>query len=184
MWIASIIVTICFLIALVLSLNGWFEQFSSGQLFGMGSVLSAGGYLTLYALSSRFRGFLKARSIRRLTIAQVLRFYGLLAFVKAYQHVLPALFAIPTGLMDVTLAATSFLIASRFVRRDGRARRGFVLWHLCGLGALAISTILAVVTPTHAMTRFPMSLVPVFIGPMVLICHLLALTAVYENREV
>jgi hypothetical protein len=33
------------------------------------------------------------------------------------------------------------------------------------------------------MTWFPMSLVPVFIGPMVLIFHLLALAAVRQNQK-
>ncbi|HVW08966.1 MAG TPA: hypothetical protein VHC90_10305, partial [Bryobacteraceae bacterium] len=52
-----------------------------------------------------------------------------------------------------------------------------------GLASLAISNVLAVVTaspigggPTsQAMSRFPMSIVPTWIGPMVLMFHLLAL---------
>jgi hypothetical protein len=193
MWIAAGLVFVCFLIALLLSIAGWFEQFTSAQLFGMGSMLSAGGFATLYAISHAFRGFLKARSLKALTIGQTMRFFGVLALVKAYQHVLPAVFAIPTGVMDVFFATSSFYVAIRLVGKDGRAGSGFVLWNVLGLCALGISAVLAILTSpeiavlvrdgitSQPMNRFPISLVPVFIGPMVLIFHLLALAAVWEN---
>jgi hypothetical protein len=193
MWIAAGLVFVCFLIALLLSITGWFEQFTSAQLFGMGSILSAGGFATLYAISHAFRGFLKARSLKALTIGQTMRFFGVLALVKAYQHVLPAVFAIPTGVMDVFFATSSFYVAIRLVGKDGRAGSGFVLWNVLGLCALGISAVLAILTSpeiavlvrdgitSQPMNRFPISLVPVFIGPMVLIFHLLALAAVWEN---
>jgi hypothetical protein len=194
MWIAAGLVFVCFLIALLLSITGWFEQFTSAQLFGMGSILSAGGFATLYAISHAFRGFLKARSLKALTIGQTMRFFGVLALVKAYQHVLPAVFAIPTGVMDVFFATSSFYVAIQLVGKDGRAGSGFVLWNVLGLCALGISAVLAILTSpeiavlvrdgitSQPMNRFPISLVPVFIGPMVLIFHLLALAAVWENR--
>jgi hypothetical protein len=194
MWIAAVLVFVCFAIALALSITGWFEQFTSAQLFGMGSILSAGGFATLYAISHAFRGFLKARSLKALTIGQTMRFFGVLALVKAYQHVLPAVFAIPTGVMDVFFATSSFYVAIRLVGKDGRAGSGFVLWNVLGLCALGISAVLAILTSpeiavlvrdgitSQPMNRFPISLVPVFIGPMVLIFHLLALAAVWENR--
>src|SRR5947209_842454 len=138
MLVSISIIIVCFLIALSLSLMGWFERFTSAGLFGMGSFLSAGGFVVLYGISQRFRAFLKARSIRWLTLGQAMRFYGLLAFYEAYQHVLPAIFAIPTGLLDAFFATTSFVVARRFVAPDGRARRGFVAWNIAGLGALAI----------------------------------------------
>jgi hypothetical protein len=124
-----------------------------------------------------------------------MRFYGVLALVKAQQHVLPAIFAVPTGLIDVAFGITSFFVAARLVSDDGQVRPAFVAWHLLGLLGLGVSVTLAVLTSSdrfglvkagmtsQPMTWFPMSLVPVFIGPMVLIFHLLALAAVYENRK-
>jgi hypothetical protein len=196
MLVARLLILVCFLIAFTLSISGWFERFTSADLFGMGSFLSAGGFVTLYWLSQSFRGFLRARrGIRRLTLCQTMRFYGLLALIKTHQHVLPAIFAVPTGLLDLFFAITSFFVAAKLVTGDGRARPGFVVWHIAGLGALGVSTLLAVLTSSprswlvedgitsQPMTWFPMSLVPVFIGPMVLIFHLLALTAVHANRN-
>ena len=195
MWLARLLIILCFLIAFTLSFAGWFERFTSAQLFAMGSFLSAGGFVTLYAISRVFRTYLKARSIKALTLMQTMRFYGIMALFKAHDRILPPIFAVPTALMDIFFASTSFYVAARLIDRSARARPGFVLWHLLGLCALGISALLAIFTaPTHPllvsggitsqpMTMFPMSIVPVFIGPMVLIFHLLALAAVYENRR-
>jgi hypothetical protein len=189
MVIAWSLILISFLIALSLSLDGWFRQFSSATLFAFGAVLSSGGFMILHWLSERFRLFARACSLRALTLGQVLRLYGSWAFVKAHQHILPALFAIPTGLIDVAFVITSFYVAARLVAPDGKPRPGFFAWHILGLGGLAVSVTLAVLTSSERfglvkdgitsqpMTWFPMSLVPVFIGPMVLIFHLLALTS-------
>src|SRR5258705_11367274 len=109
MAIARVFVLLWFLAALTLSITGWFERFSSATLFGIGAVVAASGFAILHGLSRRFRGFTRARSLKRLTRVQVLRFFGVLALVKAHQHVLPALFAIPTGLIDIAFAITSFI---------------------------------------------------------------------------
>jgi hypothetical protein len=195
MKIAAALVTVCFLIAFSLSVTGWFERFSAAQLFGMGAFLSTGGFVILHWLSERFHLFLRRRSLKRLTLAQTLRFYGILALVKTHQHVLPAAFAVPTGLIDVTFAITSFFVAARLVTAEGKSNRGFVAWHVAGLAGLAVSVVLAVLTSSarfglveadhtiQPMTWFPMSLVPVLIGPMVLIFHLLAIATVFERRK-
>lgn len=195
MGVAAALVLACFLIAFSLSITGWFERFSPGTLFGIGAILSACGFLILLWLSERFRIFLRARSLKWLTLAQMLRFYGVLALVKAHQHVLPAIFAVPTGVIDVAFAITSFFVAARLVSANGKARPGFTAWHLLGLLGLAVSVALAILTSSdrfglvgagitsQPMAWFPMSLVPAFIGPMVLIFHLLALAAEYENRN-
>ena len=129
-----------------------------------------------------------------MTMGQALRFFGLLAFVKADQHVLPALFAIPTAVIDVAFASTSFFVAARLLSAAGRPRRGFILWHILGLAGLGISVALAILTSSNQfglvkdgitsqpMAQFPMSLVPTFIGPLVLVLHLLVLSSVIPDR--
>jgi hypothetical protein len=182
-----------FLLVLTLSLTGWFERFSSATLFGFGAGASAAGFAVLHWRSEKFRGYVRARGLKRFTQLQVLRFYGTMALFKAHDQILPLVFAIPTGVMDVLLASTSFLVAARLVSPDGHPKPGFFAWHIAGLASLAISAILAILTsPTRfgllkgditsqPMTWFPMSLVPVFIGPVVLIFHLLALTAAHSH---
>jgi hypothetical protein len=193
MGIATALVFVWFLLAFTLSITGWFERFSSATLFGFGAVISATGFTVLHWRSHRFRGFLKARSLKRLTCGQAFRFYGVLALFKAYQHVLPASFAVPTGVIDVVFAITSFFVAARLISSKGHPKRGFFAWHIAGLMGLAVSVIMAVLTSSsrfgmvkdgitsQPMAWFPMSLVPTFIGPLVLIFHLLALVAAHPN---
>jgi hypothetical protein len=188
-------IVLWFLAAFTLALTGWFERFSSATLFGFGAIVSSTGFAFLHWRSEKFRGFLSARSLRRLTMAQVLRFFGLLALILADRHVLPGLFAIPTGALDLLFAASAFGVARRYVDRDGTPESGFLAWHIAGLGALGLSAVLAVLTSStrfglvhdgitsQPMARFPMSLVPVFIGPFVLIFHLLAIGAALQIRR-
>jgi hypothetical protein len=141
----------------------------------------------LYVLEHLFHRKVPIRDLRFLTYGQTLRFFGTLAFLKAWQHVLPPLFAIPTAVMDDALAISSFYVARRCLARDGTPTRGFLLWHAAGVASLGISNILAFLTASphwgftpngvtsQALASFPMSIVPTWIGPMVLVFHLLAL---------
>src|SRR6266704_345704 len=104
MLIARVFVLFWFLLAFALSVTGWFERFSSATLFGIGAVAAGSGFTILHWLSSRFRGYSRARGLKRLTRVQALRFYGALALVKTSQHVLPAIFAVPTGVIDIAIA--------------------------------------------------------------------------------
>jgi len=187
--IARAFILLWFLIAFALSFTGWFERFSAAALFEIGAAASATGFVILHRISETFRGFLRVRSLKRMTRGQALRFFGVLALFKAEQQVLPVLFAIPTGVIDVTFAITSFFVAARLISATGRPRRGFFLWHILGLMGLAISVVLAILTSSdrfglveggvtiQPMTEFPLSLVPTFIGPMAVVLHLLALSA-------
>ena len=194
MLIARIFVILWFLLSLGLSLAGWFERFLSPALFGIGAVAASIGFAVLHSRFERFRGFVKARSLRRITIGQTLRFYGILAFFKAYHHILPVSFAVPTGVIDVIFAASSFFVAAHLVSADGKPKPGFAAWHILGLAGLATSAILAVLTSSNrfgmtpdgitsqTMTQFPISLVPTFIGPLVLVFHLVALTGAKQQK--
>ncbi|MEO7651579.1 MAG: hypothetical protein ABIZ80_14025 [Bryobacteraceae bacterium] len=189
MGLARLFVLLWFLLAFTLSASGWFERFSSATLFGIGTGATVSIFTILFWMSSRFRRYARAGNLKRLTRAQLLRFFGILALIKANQGVLPGTFAIPTGVMDILIAATSLVVAARLVTPDRRPRPGFFVWHVVGLLSLAISTTLGILTSStrfglvtdgitsQPMTWFPMSLAPTFIGPLVLICHLLALVA-------
>ena len=185
--LARLFVGSWFSIALSLSVTGWFERFDASTLFGVGTVITVTAFTVLYKLETRFRKIVRPRDLRRLTYGQALRFYGILAFFKEHQHILPAVFAIPTGVLDVAFAGSSFYVASRFAAVRGRPSPMFFAWHIAGLGALATSIILVYLTEStrfglvegditsQSMAWFPMSLVPTFIGPMVLVFHLLAI---------
>ena len=191
----AVFVVVWFLLALTLSVTGWFERFSSAILFAIGALVSVIGFAVLHASSDRFRGFVRGRSLKRLTQAQTLRLFGILALVKAYQDILPPVFAVPVGLIDVAFAISSLFVASRLVGTNLLPSRTFIAWHVLGVVGLAVSATLAILTSTsrfglvdeghtsQPMTWFPMSLVPTFIGPFVLICHLFAILVALQSRS-
>ena len=195
MWLARVLILASFLLSFSLSASGWFEQFPVGALFAFGTFAIASGYLILHWLSERFRLFVQARNLKRLTQSQAFRFFGTLALVKAWQHTLPLAFAVPTGIADLIIAIGSFFIAP-LVPDRGPVPKAFFIWHFAGLATLAMSAALAILTSSprfglidggvtsQAMTAFPVSIVPTFIGPMVTIFHLLALDAArHRNRH-
>src|SRR6185503_2407767 len=161
LWIAAgVVIALTLGISVTLSVTGWFEQFPALLLFGFGAVAVGIAFAVLYFLEHLFHRKMPIRNLRFLTYGQTLRFFGTLAYWKAAQHVLPPLFAIPTAVMDDALAISSFYVARRCIMPDGRPTRGFFIWHIAGLGSLAISNVLVVVTPSQAMASFPMSIVP------------------------
>jgi hypothetical protein len=178
-----LVIALTFALSFTLSVTGWFRQFPALLLFGFGAVAVGIGFGVLTFLEDLFRRKVPIRDLRFLTYGQTLRFFGTLAYWKAAEHVLPPLFAIPTAVMDDALALSSFYVARRWIRPDGEPTRGFFLWHIAGLGSLAISNVLAFLTASpngdgvssQGMALFPMSIVPTWIGPMVLMFHLLAL---------
>jgi hypothetical protein len=183
MVIALIFILAWFLTALGLAVTGWFEQFSAARMFAFGSFATVTGYLILHRLNERFRGFVRARNLKRLTQGQLLRFYGTLALFQT--HSLTAAFAIPTAIIDILIAASATPAAARLVPAAGRVPPGFFVWHAFGLTGLATSVALVTTMSPKAMSAFPMSLVPTFIGPFVTILHLLAIdSARHRNSTV
>jgi hypothetical protein len=182
-----LVITLTLAISVSLSVSGWFEQFPALLLFGFGALGVAMAFGVLYLLEHLFRRRVPIRNLRFLTYAQTLRFFGTLAFLKAAEHVLPPAFAIPTAVMDDAIAISSFYVARRCITPEGRPAPGFFLWHGAGVASLAISNVLAFLTASprwgftengvtsQAMASAPMSIVPTWIGPMVLMFHLLAL---------
>jgi hypothetical protein len=182
-------------LAVGLSVSGWFERFSSATLFVICPAVSVAGFLISFRLSATFRKYISTRSLKRLTLVQVLRLFGILALIKTDQNVLPAVFAVPTGVFDIALAMTSLFVAKRLVSPGGQPVPGFFAWHIIGMLSFAVADALAILTSSarfglveggitsQPMTSFPMSLAPTFFGPVVLICHLSALVAAYGRHS-
>jgi hypothetical protein len=109
--------------------------------------------------------------------------------------VLPGRFAVSTGISDVTIGLTAIVAAYRLVSHSGAAKRGLVTWHLVGIlgliisGGLGILTspspagLLAITPTSQAMNSLPLSLVPTFLGPVVLILHLMALSIAFRQKN-
>lgn len=93
------------------------------------------------------------------------------------QGELPYAFAVPGGWGDITIAVlASFLILSGAA--SGRRRLVFVLWNVVGLidilFVVATAIRLALTDPLSmaALLRFPLSLLPTFVVPLVIAIHI------------
>ena len=159
-------------------------------------LVPVAAFLTAYAGSVRFRGFVMSWDIGVLTMLHHWRVLGF-TFLMLYAHgVLPGLFAWPAGLGDVAIGVSAPLVVQAMARHPGFARsRAFVTFHVLGMldfvAAGATATLasgafpaLYAGSPTSApMEVCPLSLFPTFIVPVFLILHLGALIQVRALRR-
>jgi hypothetical protein len=98
---------------------------------------------------------------------------------------MPALWALPTGIGDVAVGVAAPIIASRLDSAGGR--RHAIIFNILGLADLVVAVGLGFMTspgpaqifqttPTSALvTRFPLALVPTFLGPRAVVLHVVSL---------
>lgn len=189
------LLSVWFVLAIVLSASGALQDIPSAVPLVLGFVVPASGYFALYFASAGFRRFVFDQNLRLVTLALASRTCGAIFFVKYAEGVLPGRFAIPTGISDVAVGLTAVVAAFRLVSNAGAAKRGFVTWHLFGILGLIVSGSLGILTspmpagllattPTsQAMNSLPLSLVPTFLGPVVLILHLMALSIAFQQAK-
>ena len=134
--------------------------------------------------SPRFRAWTGRLDLRSLTLFQASRVAGLSFLALAAVHALPAGFAVPAGLGDVTVGLTAPLVAAFVV---GRSRRLVVAWTAFGIADLVTAVTLGILysnspigvlrgdVGTALMATLPMSLVPAFGVPVALVAHILSL---------
>ena len=113
-------------------------------------------------------------------------------FLILYQHgALPGVFAIPAGWGDIAIGITAPIVAWYWKRPF--PSKIFIVWNVLGsldlvmavsLGVLASATpvgVLAGDVTTRLMGQFPLSLIPTFFVPLLLILHLISLSRVRKG---
>jgi hypothetical protein len=134
-----------------------------------------------YAASRSFREFVLALSPRALTLVQSWRTAGFVFLVLARYRILPASFALPAGWGDIAIGVTAVFVASRLA--VPKHRRVFILWQMLGMLDLVMAVTLGATAalvnpngiPTSPMTVLPMSLIPTFAVPLLLLLHIICI---------
>ena len=182
-----------FLLALGASLLGVFDSEPRPPIpLGLAAVLPVAVFAFSYLTSVRFREFVLSLDGRLLTLAQATWRVGGIVFVLLYlRGALPGVFALPAGWGDFAIGITAPLIAWFWKRPF--PYRTFLVWNVLGsldlvlavsLGVLASATpvgILAGDVTTRLMGQFPLSLIPTFVVPLLLIFHLISLIRVRKG---
>ncbi len=140
-----------------------------------------------YRSSRSFREFVLSLSPRTLTIVQAWRIAGFVFLVSYAYGILPGVFALPAGWGDIVIGATAFSVGMKLASPSHK--NSFILWQWLGiadlvaavsLGALARfigpqgSTNLNGIT-TAPMAVLPLSLIPTFAVPLMLILHIICI---------
>jgi hypothetical protein len=110
---------------------------------------------------------------------QTYRMAGLMfLFPLLYYGIVPAAFAIPAGLGDFVTGALAPLVGLAVARQRPHAIKWATAWNIFGLLDLIVAPAAAVLSQAQVIGLYPLSLVPLFIGPPLGI-----LTHVYSLRN-
>lgn len=159
-------------------------------------VIPVAVFLAAYGLSARFRGFVLAQDIRRLTMLQHWRVVGFV-FLPLYAFdVLPGLFAWPAGLGDVAIGLAATVIIARMDRDPAYVLSpGFRRFHLLGLldfavavgtAGLAVGAFPALIPggiTSAPLDVWPLNMFPSFGVPVFIILHLSVLLKIRHLRR-
>jgi hypothetical protein len=186
------VLSVWFLLALAGSLLGVFDSEPRPPLpLGLAAIGPVAVFAFFYLTSARFREFLLSLDLRALTLAQTWRIGGIVFVVLYLQGILPGTFALPAGWGDFAIGITAPLVAWYWKRPF--PTRTFVVWNVLGILDLVLAVTLGVLssaTPigvlagdvtTRPMGQFPLSLIPTFFVPLLLILHLINLIRVGQK---
>jgi hypothetical protein len=179
-----IVLAVWFLFALGGSLLGLFDSGPRPPLLlGLTAVVPVAAFVICYLTSAPFREFVLSLDLRGLALAQMFRVVGIVFVILYFLGALPGAFALPAGWGDFAIGITAPVVAWSWKRPF--PKRTFIVWNVLGsldlvsavtLGVLASSSsvgILAGDVTTRLMGQFPLSLIPTFFVPLLLIFHLI-----------
>jgi hypothetical protein len=144
--------------------------------------------------SDALRRIVLTADLRLLTLAQTWRVGGLLFVILYAQGVLPGQFALPAGLGDFAIGATAPFVA-RALAKPHASKSLFVWWNVLGIMDLVLAVTLGILSSassvdilagevtTEVMGMFPLSLIPTFFVPLLILLHVVALIQVGNRRS-
>ncbi len=134
-------------------------------------------FTTWYLRSGSFRQYILELNPKTLTIVHTWRLAGIIFLVLSTYKILPEFMALPAGWGDIAIGATAVPVAMWLARPDHKA--SFIVWQVLGtmdlVTAIFLGAISRFVDPqgisTTPMTLLPLSLIPAFAVPLLLILH-------------
>jgi len=145
-------------------------------------------FLLWFAASAGFRKFALSLNPRTLTFVHSWRIAGFTFLALYAAGLLPGVFALPAGWGDIAIGATAPFAAIKLANIS--RRRSFILWQVLGIfdlvTAVALGTTARWISPnevaTAIMTVLPMSLIPTFAVPLLIILHIICIAQARQWR--
>jgi hypothetical protein len=152
-------------------------------------LVPVAAFFVWIGISPEFRRFVFSLDPRVLTLLHTWRIGGFTFLVLYTYGILPGSFALPAGLGDMAIGATAPLIALRLTGASHRA--AFLRWQALGILDLVVAvsmggltSFLAPVGPRpFAMAVLPLSLIPTFAVPLLLILHIICIAQARSWNE-
>jgi len=178
------VLAVWFLFALGGSLLGLFDSGPRPPLLlGLAAAVPVAAFVVCYLTSAEFREFVLSLDLRGLALAQTFRVVGIVFVILYSLGALPGAFALPAGWGDFAIGITAPVVAWYWKRPF--PKRTFIVWNVLGsldlvdamtLGVLASASPVGILggdVTTRLMGQFPLSLIPTFFVPLLLIFHLI-----------
>ena len=148
---------------------------------GLSILIPIALFAAWFATSAGFRQFALNLSPRSLTLVQSWRVAGYAFLVLYTYNILPGLFALPAGWGDVFIGLTAPFAAMSLA--NPAHRRSFIFWQILGITDLVSAVTLGSLAfliapqgiPTSPNTVLPLSLIPTFAVPLMLILHVICI---------
>ncbi len=195
-WSLAAIILAWFLFAIVTSLAGWYG--------GLARRVPTIQYALVIPVFAGVLLYWKWPGLRR-TLALVpdhwivgIQFYRALGVIFLILYAagrLPALFALPAGIGDVSVGLLAPFAAAYSARAQRGAARRVRLWNQLGIADLVIAVTLGFLTspsplqvaafdrPSALITIFPLSLIPVFMVPLSILLHFASLQRLRQAEQ-
>lgn len=189
-----------FFFSLELSANGFYHSmdvYSPGDLFGLlGLVAFMIGALSVFYFAYRANLSLKRMidgiDVKALIGIQAYRMCGTYFLFLAIWKKAPLLFALPTGILDLTVGTSALILPLLLAKKTGVATSLAKVWNYAGLLDFGIAfTIYFLYFPFHLLDAhaqqiliagfFPISFIIIFPVPLAIILHALALLKLKQN---
>ncbi len=184
----AIAASVWFLVALFTGAAGWLAilppPFPQVVLFGLVVAL-----IVLLRFSDLFRRWAMTVDLRILVLIHVSRLLGLYFLLLYGRGELPRAFAVPGGWGDVVVAVLALTLVLFVPLGTGAGRAALLVWNVLGLldilFVVATAGRLALADP-HSMQPLlwpPLSLLPTFLVPVIIVSHLLVFARLVAERN-
>ena len=154
---------------------GWLESASAPVIAGIVWILTALALLACWKVRTLHRWTMKVE-MRWLVLLHLTRFVGFYFFLLCSRGELPFAFAAPAGWGDIVVAALAVLLLALSNARNWSM---LIIWNTIGLTDILFVVMTALRLgledwrSMHALREFPLSLLPTFLVPLIIVSHVL-----------
>ena len=154
---------------------GWLERANAPAVAGIVWTMTALALFACWKVPTLQRWTMKVE-LRWLVLLHLTRFVGFYFFLLCSRGELPFAFAAPAGSGDIIVATLAVLLLALSGARNWSI---LIIWNTIGLTDIlfvvmtALRLGLADWRSMHALREFPLSLLPTFLVPLIIVSHVL-----------